>query len=422
MDGELFFCPTRPPLYPLILAGTWKITGTESLLPIRLIQGAAYLISIFLIFRIATMLTSGNKAYAYLSALSAALIPDLAATVHLILTEVLTLFLLSLSVFLAVSLRTRMRASSLISFGLTLGFLILQRPSFMLIIFLFIVYVLYYAGKTARQILYVIILVTLPLISVITPWMMVNKHEKGSFSPTYTALGHGIMQGIIEKSPAALQFFIDNYLKTGARDLDKAPYYGKMKQFIVSDRAKALSHKAFTPEVNDLMYLATLTYVESWSLNPPPPDKIILSDAFLKKASLDWIRNNPAEFSKMATQNIATLVWAEQPLIYKKVEKPIYYVTSIIKLLLYILFLIGMIRLVRARRFALLFFPLMLISYLLILHAPMHTEPRYFIYAHLVMTLVVPAGLSQSLLKYGQNNSALRRRGSSLAAPPGGWL
>jgi len=405
LNSELFFCPTRPPLYPLLLAGTWKITGTKALLPIRLIQGIAYLLSIFFIFRIAMMLTFGNKTYAFVSALYAALIPDLATTVHPILTEGLTLFFLSLSVFLAVSLRTKIQTSSLVLLGLTLGFLILQRPSFTPIILLFIGYILYYARRTARHLLSIIVLVTIPLIMVITPWIMVNKIKKGSFSPAYTALGHNLMQGIMEKSPSSLQYFMNNYFKTSARNLDRTPYYNKMEQYVASDHAMALSRNAFSPEQNELIYLATLTYIESWWLKPSPPDKVILSDMFLKKAALHWIRNNPSEFSKMVAQNIATLVWGGQPLVYQKVEGPIYVATLTIRLLLYILFFIGTIRLIRARRFALAFFPLTLILYLLIIHAPMHTEPRYFIYAYLFMTLAVPAGLTPSFLKYGQNNS-----------------
>lgn len=60
------FCPVRPPLYSFMLAGIWKISGNLSLMPVRVFQSFLYLLTLFLIYKIATIVSNGDRYYGYL--------------------------------------------------------------------------------------------------------------------------------------------------------------------------------------------------------------------------------------------------------------------------------------------------------------------------------------------------------------------
>jgi 4-amino-4-deoxy-L-arabinose transferase-like glycosyltransferase len=393
------FCAVRPPLYPLLLALIWKVTGGESLVCIRVVQSVAYLLTIFIIFRIGTMLASGNRRYGFISALTASLIPDLAAAANCILAENLAVFFLSLSVFLTVLLRSERKISYLVLLGVSAGLLSLLRPNFLLMIFPLAGYVIFYTERKLKSVLTAAILMVLPFSLTLVPWMSVNKREKGSFVPTYTSVGFGLMNGIIEQSPSLMEQVHIEYRKN--INISKTPYYAEMKIFLRSEYNRAPDLNNVRPETLALIATAGADYLDAWKLIPNSADKVLLSDEFFKKTALLWIKKNPVEFLKIMIANVKNLVWnfnlfAYQ---YQRTDEPAYYAVYVIRILLYIFFLAGTVVTVFERRFNLAFFPLLITLYLVCTHAPMHTEPRYFIYALPFMALLAPAGMNRGLLK-----------------------
>jgi hypothetical protein len=391
LAGQAVFCPTRPPLYPLIIGLTWKITGSTSLLPIRLIQGVSYLFTLYLISRIATMVANNDRKYGLLSALFASIIPFGAAATHIILTESLALLLLTAAVFLAVRFRTKAGRAALISLGMSLGLLILQRPSFIPIPALFLGYVLFSPHVRKRDIIPAVLLVVLPLTAMVAPWTLYAKSETGSWSLVRTGLGFNLMQGIVRKNPFLVGRFFDDVRHFQTED-SKKEMTGRIDAVLHSNEKVPTQGDYFSPETTRDIDFAIYTYLSAWNPRPPSARQVVKCDRFLKKTASVWIRHNPFGFLRIVSANITTLLFGDfQPLVYHKTEEYLYFYATLMKWALWFFFITGTIVLLRRRRFHILFFPLTVVFYLIIVHWPMHTEPRYFIYAYTFMPMTVPA-------------------------------
>jgi 4-amino-4-deoxy-L-arabinose transferase-like glycosyltransferase len=304
---------------------------------------------------------------------------------------------LALTVFLAVLLRAERKISYLLLLGLSAGVLSLLRSNFLLLIFPLIGYVIYFSERRLKSVLTTVLLIFLPFVLTLLPWMAVNRTEKGSFVPTYTSVGFGLMNGIIEKSPSLMERLHIEYKKN--INASKAPYHAEMKRFLMSDSESALDLNNLRPETLGLIATAGADYLDAWQLAPNPVDRVVLADDFFKKMALLWIKKNPGEFLKMMTANVKNLIWNFNLFVYQQTEGAVYSLLYAIRVLLYIFFLTGAVVAIYERRFNLAFFPLMITLYLVCTHAPLHTEPRYFIFALPFMALLAPAGLTRRLLK-----------------------
>jgi 4-amino-4-deoxy-L-arabinose transferase-like glycosyltransferase len=395
------FCPSRPPLYPLILALTWRFSGSESLLYIRIIQCVAYLLSIYFIFRITMILTSGNKLHASMGATIASLIPDLAAATHIILTECLSLFLLSLSVLLSVLLKRKIRNSYLLTLGIVLGLLSLLRPTFLLMPIPLIAYVLWHSQKSLKNVCTIVMLIILPFVFVLSPWMIVNKKNKGSYMPTYTAVGLALFEGIFDSSPSMMEQLVSSATGMVKTNFDTSLFERTIEEPSDSDEQMLPDQDFPSKEKLKIFAAALVNAADPWLMrsNPLPVAKIVAADNFLKKIAINWIKRNPGQYVRIVLKHIQQLMIGDQPVFYHSIAGPLYYVTLIIKLFVYVFFLIGLIEAVRNGRFDLLFFPLMITGYLIAVHALMHVEQRYFMCALLFMAMIAPAGVKPSLVK-----------------------
>jgi len=397
--SEKVFCPTRPPLYPMLIALTWEFTKTRSLAYIRAIQVICYFLSIFFIFRTATILTDGNTKYGFLSSLFASLVPHTAAVTHVILTESLAIFFLSLSVLLTAALGKKKKLLYLILLGFTLGFLNLQRPNFLFIPVIFIGYILFLYQKRKKDMITALVLIIIPFLCCLLPWSIYKKAEINSYSPSYAALGSNVMVGIVENSPSLAKDIGEKLEQITAVNFNRKPYYDKIGDILHLKTALATTSGSFSPDVAKLIALSALTYVEAWHVQPPPPDKVILADDFLKKTAFIWIKNNPAKFPAIMLENIKHLILPnDQPLVYQQLSGPLCSAFFVIKLVFFLFSLYGMYFLLRARRFHLVFFPLVIVLYIIIINSLMHAEPRYFIYTYLFMTMTIPVVVNRNIL------------------------
>ncbi len=392
LSGPAVFCPTRPPLYPLILALTWKISGGMSLLPIRIIQVVSYLLTLYLISQIASMVAGGDRKYGLFSALFASIIPFAAAATHVILTESLTLFFLTMAVFLAVKYRTKPSRFFLLLLGISLGLLVLQRPTFMLIPVVFLGYVLLSPKITKRNIIPVALLIMLPLTAVVAPWSLYARSETGSCALVRTGVGFNLMQGIVRSSPPLLDKFFDDFRHFQAGDFDKNEMTGRIDALLHSKEDIPTQAGYFSPDIARLIDFALATYIATWHPQPPDPHRVIKCDLFLKKAASSWIRHYPLSFLRIVSANLNTLLLGDfQPLVYRQMEGYPYLYTAAVERVLWLLFAASTLVLLRRRQLNIVFFPLAIVLYLIIVHWPMHTEPRYFIYAYTFMPIAVAA-------------------------------
>lgn len=394
LSGQRVFCPTRPPLYPFILALTWKITGSMSLLPIRFIQVVCYIVTLYFIAWIGTMVSGGDRKYGMLSALFASLVPFAAAATHVILTESLALFLLTTAVFLATKFRTGTgsASASLVALGGSLGLLILQRPSFIPIPALFLAYVLFSPRTTKRNMVAVLLLMLLPLSAVVVPWTLHARSETGSWSLVRTGVGFNLMQGIVRDSPSLVEKFFEDFRHfQKLDDSGRKEMAGRIDAMLEANKEVPTQAGYFSPEISRTIDYALATYISAWNPRPPTAQRVIKCDRLLKKTAATWIRQYPFRYLRIVSANVVTLLFGDfQPLVYHKIEGYLYLYTAIMKWASWILFIIGTLVLLRLRRFHIVFFPLAVVFYLIIVHWPMHTEPRYFIYAYTFMPMTVP--------------------------------
>jgi 4-amino-4-deoxy-L-arabinose transferase-like glycosyltransferase len=387
LTGQAVFCSTRPPLYPFILAFTWKVSGSTSLLPIRLIQGICYLLTLYLISKISTMV-AGDRKYGLFSALFASIVPFAAAATNVILTESLTLFFLTMAVFLAVRFRTGAGRATLVALGASLGLLVLQRPTFMLIPALFLGYVLFSRKIKKKDIIPVVLLVTLPLTTVVAPWSMYARSETGSWSPVRAGVGFNLMQGILINNPSLLEDVLPHLREdvTDSADMSK-----RVDSLLLSRNEFLIHGDDFVPDISRLTGFCLATYISAWHPQPPAPRVINKCDQFLKKAALAWVKHHPFGFMRTIGANVGTLLSGDfQPLVYQRAGSDFLLYTVVLRWALYLSFVLGTILLLRRRRFHVVFFPLVIVFYIIIVHSSMHTEPRYFIYAYTFMPMSIP--------------------------------
>ncbi len=115
----------RPPLYPFLVAGTWWLTGTESLQWVRIAQIALSLLNVLLVYRLGVLLY--GRTTALLAAAMFCFYPTLVFFDYLILTEVLFTFLLTVAVLGYIQLLRNPKVLTAWCTGAALGFASLTR-------------------------------------------------------------------------------------------------------------------------------------------------------------------------------------------------------------------------------------------------------------------------------------------------------
>jgi len=355
------------------------------------------------------MVAGGNRKYGLYSALFASAIPFAAASTHVILTESLALVLLTLSVFLAVRFGTESGRSYIIALGISLGLLILQRPTFMLIPPLLLGYVLLSPRVGKKDIVPVVLLTVIPLCIVLTPWVLYAKSRTGSWAPVRAGVGYNIMSGILENNDSLRQTLIRYWddVRTGTPE-GEALQKGLAAMSNVEKDATSWEI-ASLPETQRRIDLAAAIYLQEWQSSPPPAQAVIEADNFLKKMAFLWIRNHPGRFLAVIQSNVTTLMFGDyQPLAYQAVGGYGYLYAAAVKWGLYLFFLTGTALLTLQRRFHIVFFPFAIFFYTITVHSLMHTEPRYFMYVYTFMPITVPALLPG---QYSWNKSGAGVRG-----------
>ncbi len=187
----------RTPLYPLFVATIYKVAGIRQL-PVALAQTALFAGICLLVFAIAHRVASER------AALVAALLTSLFAPIPyfgaLVMTEVWTTFLFTMSVWMAVRALQAPRAARFAALGVMLALTMLARPVFVLFpIALAAVGLVVFplAGVRGRPPLAHWAALVGAFAIAIMPWCMYNYVTMGRFTPTPPAGGVGVKRPIV---------------------------------------------------------------------------------------------------------------------------------------------------------------------------------------------------------------------------------
>jgi 4-amino-4-deoxy-L-arabinose transferase-like glycosyltransferase len=171
--------------YPLFLGSIYNLVG-NSVAAIRFAQFILLLFSSYLLFLLAKRFAGENSAF-YAAVFCAAYLP-LAFLCLYHLTEILSTFLVILSVYLVVKIEEGSNKSGIL-LGLTLGCLSQVRPSFLLFAGLILVAVFISNKIIFKTKLTVAISIIIALTLCIFPWAIRNKIVSGEFVPLATGKG-----------------------------------------------------------------------------------------------------------------------------------------------------------------------------------------------------------------------------------------
>ena len=197
-DGQRL-TSSRPPLYPAAVAAIWRLTGSESLVAVRVAQALIGVFTVGVIFRIGNRLC--NRRVAILAAAFVAFYPSLVFYSVLILSETLFTFLLALMVLGCMSLIGRPSVWVALGTGLSLGAAALTRSIMWPFVFVLL------AGIAAGLVVErqwrwrTALLVFAGYALLVAPWSYRNTALQGTFTVVDTMGGRNLMMGNYAHTP-----------------------------------------------------------------------------------------------------------------------------------------------------------------------------------------------------------------------------
>jgi 4-amino-4-deoxy-L-arabinose transferase-like glycosyltransferase len=189
----------RPPLYPVFMALVWRLTGTESLLPVRMAQILLSLANVLVLYRLGLLLF--NRRVGLIAATGFCFYPSLVGFNFLMLTEVLFTLLLTLMSLCYVVLMRTGKASFGWGAGCLLGLAALTRG----ILWPFPVVLcplvfLSLSGHLLKR-LNIVLFLCLGYAIVVAPWAVRNTELQGVFTVVNTMGGLVLRMGNYEHTP-----------------------------------------------------------------------------------------------------------------------------------------------------------------------------------------------------------------------------
>lgn len=182
----------RPPGYPFFIATVWKVSGTESILLLKLFNVAFHLISTYLVFRIVTRNHRRNTGI--IGALLFGLNPFVLIPLTEIQTEPLTLLLFLLFSYL---ISGKYNKFSVILIPFASIFIVAVRPEYLIIILSICLVMLFKSHRNSKVITQVSVIVLI-LVTSISWWGNQNRQASGSFIPLTNATSYLLWNGSTE--------------------------------------------------------------------------------------------------------------------------------------------------------------------------------------------------------------------------------
>ena len=376
------FCVTRSPLYPYILSCSY-LFNIKPILFIRIFQFFLTINAFILLYNISKEILPSTKIRFFVIVL-ACIDPHIVATIHLILSENISIFLLLLITYLLQNNHT-------ILTGCAAGLLILNRPVF--IPYLLIILLIFFFLKRKCYIKGVCCIITALIL--ILPWSYLNKVKINQFVVTRAAgTGFNLFQNII-------------FILIDKNKLDLSYIYNSLEKLQID------TSYSFQQTCNSLICTDSLVamkiYLKSWSKNPYPPSLVIKADQYLKKVSLNYIMKHKSILFDMFYFNYKNFIFKKYNfLIYSPIPYTYALYAYILKSIFIICSICVMLYWMRYRNKSLTIISMIILFFNLILvHALFHSEPRYYIYLYPFMYICC-AYLLQKIIVFLRNSLPYR--------------
>jgi 4-amino-4-deoxy-L-arabinose transferase-like glycosyltransferase len=206
----------RPPLYPTLIAGIWRLTGSESLQAVRSVQVVLAVASIWLLYLLGARLFDRGTAAS--AALALALYPSLIFSGVLLLTEVLFITIVLGALYLTVVLLERPSWWLALASGAAFGLGALTRSvlwPFSIVVVIFLALALPVPARTRLK--YCSLLLA-GFALVVAPWSIRNTMLQRTFTVVDTMGGLNLLMGNYEYTPEDRMW--DGISLTGAQSWD----------------------------------------------------------------------------------------------------------------------------------------------------------------------------------------------------------
>jgi 4-amino-4-deoxy-L-arabinose transferase-like glycosyltransferase len=189
----------RPPLFPAFMATVWSITGTESVIVMRLAQMIVSLATVYLVYQVGFLVF--DRRVALFAAAGLAIYPTMLAFNAFLLTEVSFTFFLTLLVYSVLRFIRTEKAWLALAAGVILGSAALTRSVMWLFPLLLCPFIYFALRGTVRRRLAMAALVLIGYAVVITPWAIRNTRLQGVFTVVDTLGGVTLRMGNYAYTP-----------------------------------------------------------------------------------------------------------------------------------------------------------------------------------------------------------------------------
>jgi 4-amino-4-deoxy-L-arabinose transferase-like glycosyltransferase len=383
----------RTPLYPLFVAGVYRLFGVHQL-PVAIAQTAVFVLVCIVVYAIARRVTSEPLAIA--AAAATALFPPIPYFGALVMTEVLTTLLFTCSMWLAVTAVSGRGRSRFAWLGVMIALTTLSRPVFVLFPFALasvglVVFPLMGVRRRPRVTQWSIMIAAFAL--TMAPWFAYNYTTLGRF--TLSPAG-GVGRGLWEGSwQATWSGRLQNELTHLADDID--------------DRAELDRRVVAVAARERLPAEPMLEYVHQWEdirliwTEPTDPyaravARVKADDEYGRVAAANIRREPPTHLAKRLARGLFILWAGEIPFRYSEINAlPPIVVRACwaVQALVFLLAIWGGATLLRNGRVAeglLLLAPILYIS---AVHFPLLTEARQSLPAQPTLLFLAAIGAAQ---------------------------
>jgi 4-amino-4-deoxy-L-arabinose transferase-like glycosyltransferase len=396
--GAPHFVPEviRTPAYPLFVAVIYRLAGTGQL-PVALAQTALFAAICLLVFAITRRMA--GDAIALAAAAATALFPPFPYFGALVMTELWTTFVLTLSIWIAVrALQTR-RTASFVALGVMLGLTTLSRPVFVLLpLWLAAIGIAVFplplsqVGATRRPAVRQWVLLVAAFAITMLPWFTYNYVTLGEFTLSPAGgVGRGIWEG---QWQATWSGRLQDELTHIAEDTDD--------RVALDARIEAVASRERLPAAPMLEYVHQWQDIRRiWTSPIDPLERIqsrIRADREYLRVGIENLRRDSASHLIKRLARGVFLLWAgEIPIRYSDIDQlPTIVIRLIwaVQALIMLAALAGLFALFRAGRTAEAWLFGSCLLYVTAVHFPLLTEARQSLPAQPVVLILATFGVA----------------------------
>jgi 4-amino-4-deoxy-L-arabinose transferase-like glycosyltransferase len=383
----------RTPVYPMFVAVLYRVFGVHQL-PVALAQTVAFMLVCIVVYAIARRVASEPVAIG--AAIATALFPPIPYFGALVMTEVWTTLLFTVSMWLTVSALADRNLGRFAWLGFLLALTTLSRPVFVLFPFAVAavgLIVLPALRITARPRLAQWSVMLAVFAMTMAPWLAYNYMTIGRF--TISPAG-GIGRGLWEGSWQAMwSGRLQNELTHLADDIDDR---GELDR-----RVTAVAAREHLPERPMLDYVHQWRDIRRIWTEPVDPyeratARVKADDEYERVALANIQRDRPTHLARRLAQGLFILWAGEIPFRYSEINAlpPIVIrVCWAVQTAVFLLALLGAYALIRSQRVAQGLFLLAPILYISAVHFPLFTEARQSLPAQPVLLLLATIGVAR---------------------------